>query len=118
MKQKLATLLRAWAQRLSPEPSRPALLRFVEKRHYTRMELLELTEEPETAPIVDGRIRRDLARRMGEKLMVSGALRFHTEQEACPDSHDVLVATVTAQLPGRPRPTIARNPQNHSRHEI
>lgn len=73
MKKKLANLLRRWASKLSPEHTAPDL-----------------------AAVIDMDNRRQLLNDIALAMYQNGAIAFHTEPEACPDSHDVLIATCRA----------------------
>lgn len=109
-KKKLANLLRRWADKLSPATTPTdqilagAMLRqsigevkaIRAARHYSRRELQEIEHDPDLAAVIDMDARRRLINDMGLALYQAGAITFHTEAEACPDSHDVLIATCYA----------------------
>lgn len=112
MKKKLATLLRRWANKLSPAtaPSDQVIANAMLSRttadvkifraahHYTRRDLQEIEHDPDLAAVIDMDARRQLLSEMGLVLYNAGALTFHTEPEGCPDSHDVLIATCRAAV--------------------
>ena len=110
MKKKLANLLRRWASKLSPDnTTRDQVIAdarmtrttadvkiFRAAHHYTRYDLQALEDAPDMALVMDMNARRKLLHDIALAMYQAGAITFHTEPEACPDSHDVIIATCRA----------------------